>query len=43
MMWDEEIVEKVCEYGWKRVILRGGEGGVWVDEDLIGGLDKGGK
>lgn len=35
MMSDEEIVEKVCQYPCKTVILTGGEPGLWVDEDLL--------
>lgn len=43
MMSDEEIVEKVCQYPCKTVILTGGEPGLWVDEDLIAALHKAGK
>lgn len=43
MMSDEEIVEKVCQYPCKTVILTGGEPGLWVDEDLIASLRKAGK
>lgn len=43
MMSDEEIVEKVCQYPCKTIILTGGEPGLWVDEDLVAALHKAGK
>ncbi|WP_304211730.1 radical SAM protein [Phocaeicola plebeius] len=43
MMSDEEIVEQVCQYPCKTVILTGGEPGLWVDEDLVAALHKVGK
>lgn len=43
MMSDEEILEQVCQYPCKTVILTGGEPGLWVDEDLVAALHKAGK
>lgn len=40
---DEEIVEEVCRYPCRMVILTGGEPGLWIDEPLIEALHRAGK
>lgn len=42
-MSDEEIVEEVCKYPCRMVILTGGEPGLWIDDALVDLLHKAGK
>lgn len=43
MMSDREIVEEVCKYPCRMVVLTGGEPGLWVDEALLCLLHEAGK
>lgn len=43
LMSDKEIVEEVCKYPCRTVVLTGGEPGLWVDKELTGLLHQAGK
>ena len=42
-MADEAIIEEVCKYPCRMVILTGGEPGLWIDDALVDALHKAGK
>ena len=42
-MTDEAIIEEVCKYPCRMVILTGGEPGLWIDDALVDALHKAGK
>ena len=42
-MTDEAIIDEVCKYPCRMVILTGGEPGLWIDDALVDALHKAGK